>query len=60
MGSKSVTPGWVELGMYAPWFPYSPELEHFCYDVLVHIGHNYEVVGLGQVVHPVACITRDK
>jgi len=55
-----VTPGWVELGMYAPWFPYSPELEHFCYDVLVHIGHNYEVVGLGQVEHPVAYITRGK
>lgn len=44
-----VTPGWVELGMYAPWFPYSPELKQFCYDVLVHIDHSYEVVGLGKV-----------
>jgi len=37
MGSKSDNPGWVELGFYAPWFPYRPELKQFCYDVQVQI-----------------------
>ena len=44
-----VTPSWVELGFYAPWFPYCPELKQFCYDVRVHIDPSYEVIGLGEV-----------
>jgi len=44
-----ITPGWVELGFYAPWFPYRPELKQFCYDVQVQIDPGYEVIGLGEV-----------
>jgi len=39
----------VELGFYAPWFPYRPELKQFCYDVQVQIDPGYEVIGLGEV-----------
>lgn len=44
-----ITPGWVELGFYATWFPYNPELKQFCYDVQVQIDPGYEVIGLGEV-----------
>jgi len=44
-----ITPSWVELGFYAPWFLYRPELKQFCYDVQVQIGPGYEVIGLGEV-----------
>jgi len=37
MGSKSDNPQLVELGFYAPWFLYRPELKQFCYDVQVQI-----------------------
>lgn len=44
-----ITPSWVELGLYSPWFPWQPNLGQFSYDVRLQIDPSYEVVGLGKV-----------
>ena len=44
-----ITPSWVELGLYSPWFPWQPDLGQFSYDIRLQIDPSYEVVGLGKV-----------
>lgn len=41
-----LTPEWVELGLYTPWFPFLPE-EEFSSRVTVRIDADYGLVGLG-------------
>lgn len=48
-GVNCVTPEWVELGMYGPWFPWQPsDQEGFTYSVRVAAPPGYSVTGLGE------------
>lgn len=44
-----ITPEWVELGLYTPWFPLTPTLERFTYEVKLQISAEYNVTGSGVV-----------
>lgn len=44
-----ITEDWVELGMYAPWFPFNPELKDLAFEVGVKTAGDYKVVGNGSV-----------
>lgn len=47
-GVNRVTPPWVELGLYTPWFPYRPAGVTFTYRINVHIAEAYRLLGLGR------------
>lgn len=44
-----LTPEWVELGLYAPWFPWDPHSGAFTYQVDLEINPEYQVVGTGRL-----------
>ncbi len=46
--TNRLTPQWVELGMYGPWFPWNNQYGSFTYQVKVYINQRYTVVGLGN------------
>lgn len=48
-GTNRVTAGWVELGMYAAWFPLKPEEKAFTSSVRVTLDSGYTVAGAGKV-----------
>lgn len=48
--TNRVTAEWVELGLYAPWFPYQPD-EQFTYEVAVTAEGGYAVLGSVPVAH---------
>lgn len=42
-----IGPGWTELGIYFPWFPYDPELRPFTYSLEVVHDTAYTVAAMG-------------
>lgn len=44
-----ITPEWVELGLYTPWFPLTPSFQRFTYEVKLQIAAEYNVAGTGVV-----------
>jgi len=48
-GTNGVTEGWVELGMYAAWFPLKPDEKAFTSSVRVTLDSTYTVAGAGRV-----------
>lgn len=48
-GINRITEDWIEIGMYAPWFPYRPEIENLTYQVDVKIDPEYQVIGMGKI-----------
>jgi hypothetical protein len=44
-----ITPEWVELGFYTPWFPLTASFSRFTYEVKLHISAEYNVAGTGVV-----------
>jgi hypothetical protein len=38
-----VTPDWIEVGSYLPWFPYNPEYGAFTFDVSVRVPPEFSV-----------------
>lgn len=48
-GTNGVTEGWVELGMYAAWFPLKPDEKAFTSSVRVTLDSTYTVAGAGKV-----------
>ncbi len=44
-GVNSAGAGWVELGAFSAWFPYSPDHREFTYDVNVTVGSDFTVAG---------------
>ena len=51
-----LTPEWVELGMYAPWFPFRLDW-HFTYRVSVTVDPGYETIGVGMYKSPDGQVT---
>lgn len=46
-----LTPEWVELGLYAPWFPWNPNDGAFTFTLDVHIPAEYGMAGMGALKH---------
>ncbi len=46
--TNRLTPQWVELGMYGPWFPWNNQYGAFTYQVKIYIDQGYTIVGLGN------------
>jgi len=42
-----LTPDWVELGLYAPWFPWNPNDGPLTFELDVRIPETYGMVGMG-------------
>jgi len=45
-----LSPQWVELGLYGPWFPWNPEAGSFTYSVKAEIEAGFTMVGLGETI----------
>ncbi len=43
-----LSPEWIELGMYGPWFPWQPEGEPFTFEIEVHVAEPFIIVGMGE------------
>jgi hypothetical protein len=48
-GANVLTRDWVELGMYAAWYPYDPDSKSFTYEVRLKADASYAVSGLGAL-----------
>jgi hypothetical protein len=48
--TNRITEEWVELGLYAPWFPYHPDLSGIGFDITLKIDDAYQVVSNGHTV----------
>lgn len=48
-GTNRVTDEWTELGMYAPWFPFQPEMKKLTYRIDLSIDDGYSVFGPGKI-----------
>jgi hypothetical protein len=46
--ANKISPDWVEMGLYYPWFPFSDQLNLFTYTVEITIDEGYTVFGLGN------------
>ncbi|HBK86725.1 MAG TPA: hypothetical protein DDZ53_11920 [Firmicutes bacterium] len=49
-GVNRLTPEWIELGLYLPWFPWNPDGGLLTYEVNVQIDPKYSVVGAGTAI----------
>ncbi len=49
---NALTPAWVELGLYLPWFPYNEAYGEFTFDLAVECDPAYTVRGYGTCDQP--------
>jgi len=48
-GENSMQADWVELALYSAWFPVSPELGRYTYDLDVTVDPQYKLTGAGEI-----------